>query len=104
MIMIPKESRVLLVGVVVIFELSGRRHVFCPAVEGRAGVRTMQMDRVRGCGVVDESDHGLCPAGNHECRPWGYSIIPNQICKTQIGVDRLSEWLNVHFVVLNVLA
>ena len=101
-VVVPEQSCVLLVGVVVILEFSGGRHILCPAIEGRPGVGSVQMDRVRGRGIVDKSHHGLRSARNDECRAWGYSVISDQICDTQIRIDRLSEWLDIHFIVLDI--
>lgn len=103
-IVVPKQSGILLVGVVIVLEFSRGCHIFCPAVKGRPGVRSVQMDRVGEGGVVDESDHTLRSTRNHKSRAWRHAIVSDQICNTQIGVDRLGEWLDLHFEVLNILS
>lgn len=104
MVVVPQQSGILLVGVVIILVLARGCHVFCPAVEWRPRIRSMQMDRVRQCRIVDKSDHRLCSTRNHKRRAWRDSIVADQICNTQIWVDRLGEWLDLHFVVLDVLS
>lgn len=103
MIVVPEQSTALLIRVVIILEFSRCRHIFCPAVEWRSGVRSVQMDRVWNCSVVDESHNRLCSARYHERWAWRHPIISDQVCETQIGVDRLGEELDLHFVVLDVL-
>ncbi|KAL2284812.1 hypothetical protein FJTKL_08641 [Diaporthe vaccinii] len=103
-VVVPEQSGILLVGVVIILVFAGGRHIFCPTVERRPGIRSMQMDRVRDCRVVDESDHRLCSTRNHERRAWRHSIVSDQIRNTQVWVDRLGEWLDVHFVVLDFIS
>lgn len=103
-IVVPKQSGILLVGIVIVLKFSRGCRIFCPAVKRRPGVRSMEMHRVRDCGVVDESNHGLRSTRDHESWAWRHAIVSDQICNTQIGVDRLGEWLDLHFVVLNILS
>lgn len=103
-IVVPEKSGTLLVRIVVVLEFARLCHIFRPAVECRSGVRSVQVDGVWDCSIVDESNDRLCSTGYHESRAWRHPVVSDQVCKTQVGVDRLGKRLDLHFVVLDVLS
>lgn len=61
------------------------------------------MNRVLGGGVVNKSDDRLRSARNNQCRSRGDAIVAHQSCRAQVGIDRLTERLDLKLVVPNFL-
>lgn len=103
MIMVPQQSRRLLVGIVVIFVLPWVGDIFRPTIERGTRVRSVKMNRVLGSGVVDESDDRLRSARNNQCRSRRDAVVAHQSCRAQVGINRLTERLDLKLVVPDLL-
>lgn len=63
----------------------------------------MQVNRVLNRGVVDEAYDALSAPWDDDGRTRRYPIVAHKLGRAEVWVHRLSEGLNLHLVVPNVL-
>lgn len=104
MVVVPQTTRTLHIGVVIVLEFAGVGDILGPAVKGRAGVRTVEVDRVGILSMVDEPHDALRASGHDERRPGRHAVVADKLCWAQVGVDVFTERFDFNLVVKNVLS
>jgi hypothetical protein len=99
MVMIPKESGGLEIGIVVILVTSNWGNIFSPAIKWSSRRRAMQVHRVLAISVIHEADNRLSAFWYDNRRAGGDAVIAHQSSRLQASINLLGERLNFNLVV-----
>jgi len=102
--MVPHGSRDVVVRVVIVLELVGQEHIVGPSIPRRMSVGTVKMHRCVVLHVVVKTDDGVLASLDPVCRTRRDTIVSNEARVSEVVVDLLLEWLNGHFIKVDVVS